>query len=451
MDDFIRKAADDYPLKISNSDWDKVFVGLQSPAAVQLIKSRKYWWLLLLLLPLIIAVPVLHQPNLQSSAIQAGSFNNNTATTKQGASSLLHHNNPVGEKKVTGSASVTTPKQGKMDKQFLKVQPGNTAKSQTSPAMYGRNNDARSGINKKPNDISVGKTNEAYVNNNEDVLTNTSDSVADIIKSSTLQPGYRATEEVKTDIAIDTAAKQDQHNTENDITVAITTGNNNTDKESLAALKDSTAISKSAKKKHTAPVKTKGVYVGVAAGLDATSVKFDKIKKTGYSTALLIGYRINNNWSVESGWMWDNKKYYSNGEYFDKSRTGIPNSSFIHFLNGTCRMYEVPLNVKYDFKSKRLSGFYVLTGISSYFMKKENYEYHATNSGNYYVGHRVYKNSTNNLFSVVNISGGYQVVFKHQNSLRIEPYFKIPLHGLGIGKLPFESTGLSAAYTLPLH
>ena len=114
-------------------------------------------------------------------------------------------------------------------------------------------------------------------------------------------------------------------------------------------------------------------------------------------------------------------------------------------------MLEVPLDVKYDFNSKRLSGFYIAAGLSNYIMKKESYEYHATYSGNYYVGNKDYKNSTTNLFSVANISGGYQFIFKNNNSLRIEPYFKVPLSGLGIGKLPFSSTGISAAYTLPLH
>ena len=63
----------------------------------------------------------------------------------------------------------------------------------------------------------------------------------------------------------------------------------------------------------------------------------------------------------------------------------------------------------------------------------------------------VYKNSTNNIFSVGNLSGGYQFIFKNNGSLRIEPYLRVPLTGLGVGRMPFLSTGISTAYTLPLR
>jgi len=228
----------------------------------------------------------------------------------------------------------------------------------------------------------------------------------------------------------------------------------NTNKIAIETQKESATTTKKMDLKHTTPIKTKGFYVGVAAGLDVTTVKFQKVNKIGYTANFIVGYRITNKWSLESGLMWDNKKYYSTGEYYNP-KTPIPPDYNLHYLNGTCEMFEIPLNVKYDFRSRKLNVFFVAAGLSSYLMKKESYIGYVTHFSTPnlpgYDKPYVYKNATNNIFSVGNISGGYQFIFKNNSSFRIEPYLKIPLTGLGFGQMPFLSTGISAAYTLPLH
>ena len=449
MDDLIRQAAEDYPLKIKGNDWDKIAGAMQSATVTtQPAKGKKYLWLLLLLLPLFIAIPFIYKDNntrqsaIHSSARKAGtvpaeqtagkSINRDTAAVSKGKLSTPQTTlNSISESKAD-----KVPSEEKQQAEALNS-PGHLkatiANSSRSTASAGNNkSNSLTGISVKSSN---------YVNVLPDLNTVAGSTLKNAIENNSMQAA---------DSSLPSSEQANKRTGELENTSPLV---DSSSKNMVAVIpqEDSTATFKKMTIKHTTAVKTKKLYAGLAAGLDVSSVKFHEINKIGHSTSLLVGYRINNKWSIESGVMWDNKHYYSPGDYFDKSRTGIPADDHIHFLNGTCRMFEVPLNIKYDFGSKKLSGFFVSAGLSSYFMKKENYEYHATYNGDYYVGYKQYKNSTNNIFSVANINGGYQFIFKNNNSLRIEPYIKIPLSGLGIGKLPFSSTGISAAYTLPLH
>ncbi|WP_170971080.1 porin family protein [Ilyomonas limi] len=454
MDDLIRQSADDYPLKTGGSDWEKVATGMQAAMQQKPSNRKRYWWLLLLLLPLLIAVPVYYyNKEFQKPVTSSNTTATDTTVQQQGSNTIINNADKAPEQAIAGtdvpaSQAKEMGSAGKK-KDLLRgnhfITSTTTERNNNENILESRNNKTIATIDESndnnnsrqfilPADVIAGNnsnTNNSSNNNNYSAIENNNKTASDAII---------AGNEIK------------KNATEKKDTIAA---NINTDKDGKAVAtpqKDSVATAKRINLKHTAPIKAKGLYAGAAAGLDVTAVKFREVEKPGYSAALVVGYRINNHWSVESGLMWDNKNYYSPGEYFDRKRTDIPTTTYIHYVYGTCRMYEVPLNIKYDFNSKKLSGFYVSAGLSSYIMKKENYEYHATgSSGNYYVGKRAYKNSTNNLFSVANISGGYQFIFKNNNSLRVEPYLKVPLRGLGIGKLPFSSTGISAVYTLPLH
>ena len=53
-----------------------------------------------------------------------------------------------------------------------------------------------------------------------------------------------------------------------------------------------------------------------------------------------------------------------------------------------------------------------------------------------------YKNENSHIFSVINLSGGYQYHFSDRFSLMAEPYVKIPLSGVGQGKVNLNSGGI---------
>lgn len=220
--------------------------------------------------------------------------------------------------------------------------------------------------------------------------------------------------------------------------------------DSAVVKKDSLAT----KKKKEAKAQTQqqqGFYAGLSGSFDMSTVKLQRIEKTGYGLQVLAGYRFSTHLSAETGVGWSSKNYYSTGKYFDKKKANIPDAVEIYFSNGNCKMLEIPVSLKYDFAIHKKSSLFATAGLSSYFMKKENYFYHGNYRSNnmswVYDTTRYYKNSGNNLLSVIDLSIGYQLQINKHSTLRIEPYLKLPLHGIGIANMPITSTGISVGFT----
>jgi hypothetical protein len=114
-------------------------------------------------------------------------------------------------------------------------------------------------------------------------------------------------------------------------------------------------------------------------------------------------------------------------------------------------MWEVPLNVRYDFNPDNKNRWFVSAGLSSYFIKDESYDcmYYYPSTGQSYLHTWPYNKGSNHLLSNLQLSGGY--IHKIGNvNLRIEPYFKIPIKGVGIGSMPLQSTGIHVGITKEL-
>jgi len=449
MDDLIRQAADDYPLKIEGKDWDKVVGAMSSGNNIQPVNNKKYWWLLLLLIPLLTMGVLFMNKNgeTQKLVIYSNTKKNNLGTEKQNRNNYdesLNKDNTRAKQETSNSK--TAPQQdettgeakqneSQLNKQFT---------TKTPVSISNRNNAFSSKVNSIRKESSGNNGNTSNTKNSNNAILDRSVSEDNSIEKNKPQAASSGL----------IASEQTNKIGNEKGNPSASIDSSNTNKLALTGQKDSAATIKKKDLLHTTPTKTKGLYIGVAAGLDVTTVKFQEVNKIGYTANFIVGYRINNKWSLESGLMWDNKNYYSSGDYYNP-KVPIPPDYNLHYLNGTCEMFEIPLNVKYDFKSRKLNGFFIAAGFSSYLMKKESYIGYVTHFSNPtdpgYDKSFVYKNATNNIFSVGNISGGYQFIFKNNSSLRIEPYLKIPLTGLGVGQMPFLSTGISAAYTLPLH
>ena len=113
-------------------------------------------------------------------------------------------------------------------------------------------------------------------------------------------------------------------------------------------------------------------------------------------------------------------------------------------------MWEIPVNVRYNFNKGPKVTWFATTGLSTYLMSHENYTYQ-------YEYNWLTENSNWNIhkpsqywFSIVNLSAGFEKRVGKIGSLRLEPYMRIPLSGIGTGSLPILSGGVNIGLTHPL-
>ncbi|RYY97719.1 MAG: PorT family protein, partial [Chitinophagaceae bacterium] len=185
-------------------------------------------------------------------------------------------------------------------------------------------------------------------------------------------------------------------------------------------------------------------------GAAATTVKGQEVKRIGAEWGGLLGFRFGNRWSVEAGLFSTRKHYYSRGEYLSNPKVYRPADAEITRVEGDCRMLEIPLSVRYAFGRQR--QWFATAGVSSFLMKKEEYEYEYfyRSTGYTYVYPWTYYNATRDWMSVLQLSAGYNVRLKRGFGVRVEPYVQLPLRPAGWGGLPLTSGGLRLGITKDL-
>jgi len=101
------------------------------------------------------------------------------------------------------------------------------------------------------------------------------------------------------------------------------------------------------------------------------------------------------------------------------------------------------LQARYTFNPSSKTAFFVSTGVSSYFMKQQEYNYsYKTGTGTQLSTWSDDKN-INHVFSILDLSAGFEKqIGKHMN-WQVEPYAKIPMGGIGFGSIKLSSFGLN--------
>lgn len=171
-----------------------------------------------------------------------------------------------------------------------------------------------------------------------------------------------------------------------------------------------------------------------------------RLNNSGTTTLLYgagLGYQINKRWMVRAG-VYSVEKVYSG----DKSDYTLPqpvaSNPNLYEIDAECRVYEIPVSVSYSFGATKKHAWFGSVGVASMLMKSEDYLYHYKVPGGTYNYSRAYsvRNENNHYFSVLALSAGYQYRLNNRFSLLAEPYVKLPLTGIGAGKVKLQSMGI---------
>jgi len=186
-----------------------------------------------------------------------------------------------------------------------------------------------------------------------------------------------------------------------------------------------------------------GIFFTLSAGPDVSAVGLTT-GKTRVATGIGIGYRISGRFSVRTGFYSARKVYTADGSDYKGSAVFMSYYPNLKSVEGDCRVFEIPLLVDYHFGGKKKHSWFLSTGLSSLLMKKEVYDYYyRPNSSTYYVNKsRTFNNENQHFFSVADLSGGYSVNLNKTFSMQAEPYLRVPLTGIGQGRINLNSAGI---------
>ncbi|MBL0884489.1 MAG: hypothetical protein IBJ16_14295 [Chitinophagaceae bacterium] len=240
------------------------------------------------------------------------------------------------------------------------------------------------------------------------------------------------------------------------IRLTIDTGNNVTD-NSIHTVKDSMYTSLNFEEQPNT-VKSQDSMLGknkkeknafswaLVAGIDATTVKLRYADKASLSGGIMIGYHFNKNWSVHTGGLYTRKNYKIAGSDF-KAPTGTWVANYkLETVDGYCNMWEVPLLLRYTFNAISKTKVFVSSGLSSYFMTRENYNYFYYYNGLPVRRNANYPDGKTHLFSILKLSAGLIRDTNNSAALAVEPFANLPLGGLGFGSVRLSSFGINVSY-----
>lgn len=180
-------------------------------------------------------------------------------------------------------------------------------------------------------------------------------------------------------------------------------------------------------------------YLGLSMGPEWSSASGEGWG-TGVDGGLSIGYRLNKKWAFETG-IFAGKKIYTALPYNYNPPDNTWRNYNVEDINANCLLLEMPLNVDYTIWSNTKHFIYAGAGFSSTLMHHEAYTYNIKTNTGYTTYQEEKYNQERQLFSLLNLSAGYERTWSHF-SFGVAPYVKIPLTGIGYGRVKLFSTGV---------
>lgn len=184
----------------------------------------------------------------------------------------------------------------------------------------------------------------------------------------------------------------------------------------------------------------KGFEGGITIGPDINIASSMKMGRIGLSAGVLLRYHFNNRWGIQTGAVFSKKIYGATTKdyHFDYPTTYTK-------IDADCNVVDVPLNVSYTFLERPRSNWSIIAGASSYFMLNEQYDYYYENGTK---RSHEYKNQNQHYFSVINVGVNWEKQTMGRLRWSLQPYVKVPLGGVGQGKVKLYSAGVALQLTM---
>ncbi|MER3497915.1 MAG: hypothetical protein C4308_04410 [Chitinophagaceae bacterium] len=258
----------------------------------------------------------------------------------------------------------------------------------------------------------------------------------------TENPSINNTQQQNTTILNKPVVSEEKNkNAEDDKTINENLAANGEQKNDKTAIKENPQ-QQTAKKQDKKQNFLSGLSFSISAGPDVSKTPNANTGKTTAVYGVGIGYAFSK-FTLRTGIYSASKIYWASSKDY---KLNYPLPTYVKFEGAyaNCRVLEVPVSVSYHFLQRKTWLLFGSAGLSSYFMKKEKYVYwyKNTTNGSEYNYAKNYSNENKHWFSVLNLSAGYSRQLSQKFSVSAEPYLRLPLKGVGEGKVKLNSGGI---------
>lgn len=199
----------------------------------------------------------------------------------------------------------------------------------------------------------------------------------------------------------------------------------------------------------TSGMQSRGWTLGIIAAPDLSGTQ-PFHGKLSSNLGLMATYHLDGRLSISAGVLYAKKLYQA--DFADYRPAGSPGYSQYTpiAVDADCDVLDIPLNINVDLARQHRATWFASTGISSYLMLKEAYDYSYPPHEYGDLKQLTLHNQNRHIFGVANLSVGYRRQLGGAVSVTVQPFVKVPLTGIGNGKLKLYSSGVAISADINL-
>ncbi|HLX90319.1 MAG TPA: hypothetical protein VKR32_01470 [Puia sp.] len=201
---------------------------------------------------------------------------------------------------------------------------------------------------------------------------------------------------------------------------------------------------------HRTAFVNRSLQFGILFAPDFSEVKhIYQNNRLGNDLGVALSYQLLSRLSINSGIVFSKKYYQANEQGFHAPPGTVNGNLDIKFVDGSANVIDVPLNIRFNYFSEQSTTFFINGGFSSYFITKQDLHLYCESNSNNNLRYAVWQppriqpENNSYLFSVVNLSTGFETSLGENFSFQFEPYVKLPIRGIGLGKVDLNSYGIN--------
>jgi hypothetical protein len=184
------------------------------------------------------------------------------------------------------------------------------------------------------------------------------------------------------------------------------------------------------------------VVVGLLGAPSFSAVRTPQTAQLGGDYGLTLEYLLTPRLRVRAGLISSQKRYRAASSDYEAPASWQWFAGD-YMLDANCRITEIPLDLRFDVLRRPTYTLFTSVGVNSLLMRNERYSYDWTMNGQTFTKTALVVNGSNHFLSVLNLSVGVERPIGGRWSAQVEPFWQVPLGGVGAGKVHLSSAGAS--------